>query len=1548
MKNRILFFLISGLMLSTTAWKSAAQSNTTWANAQLITAGEEITSNFTPGTTETLWYKIAITEGNYYEIPYHPSPFYLYMNEGDARWEYAWNDYTYNDSYDGFRAIQFQASQTTTMYIQCSYRESLGSSFSWSIIEVTDNRVCSYAEDIQIGNEIILPKGQKIRWYKAAHQADKYYMASVSGGLLKIKKSCDGQDVATGERIFQVTEAGNYYFRVQIHDFKSEEANNSLKIREIPIQTNTTKEAAYSMQPNERTEFSTVFGRELYFKANLVAGKAYEVIADIEQQFWNIDLEVSDAQGNVISDLKDSQTFAGASKWFVAPTTGLFYFKRTAGQYYNDTQLFAMTLSEINDARFCSNAVAVSQEQTVSYHHKEYKNLWWKIDLEAGSTYLIDLNNNDEQECKLKVFKDCASTQPLAESAKTFSLTTTSAGTYYLEASAYSLQGPTKPSNSFSIRKITNQNNKDCASALQFEPNNQITTAHAHGETLWYKVNVTGGKTYELNGKKAPNDTERVEVYNACQAGLQPIQTGYREALYFTPEANMTYYIKWTGSSQTEAFVWSFNEVTDNRICRLAESITLGEPVVLTPEMNYPNNSYWYKLTLEGGKYYEIDFSKAFYSSSGWFENGDELELYAGCGKERLAGFFKSKQMLAPDKDSVIYIKVSRGITSSVSTLEWTVFERRTGDNRLCSHAEEITLDTEIRTNHLSTKYATQWYKMTLEGGKAYEVAHLYAAHDLFYYMGDEVCATIPEYRDDNRITKGKKTLIYVPETAVYYFLSKAQDVDIVQTDFRWKITESEGDNRMCNFATQVTLGEEFTVNHDEANTRWYKVEVEKNNLYLVDYSSLNHIEYQVEVYEACGLSDYVANGLYVKSFVFKAATTGTYYVKCKYNSGSVSCTISAITDNRSCQYPVEVTAGQTVSGENMTETGLWYTVNLQKDGLYEFDFMNAGSGVYGNLYATCSDESPLARGQREKLLFKATQTGAYLVHLSTEYSVDEAWSWSYSAATASDNRLCEYAVPLAADTTVVNVGNGIRQYWYTMDVQAGKFYQFGCDEGLVLDVYTACGQTRPISSVRSSWTYAAENATKLYLKVSAPDVTDQASWHAVEILPDGRFCTHPLHVQLGQTITSSPRQLGNSHGDLPPSVWYHFIPETTGIYEIESSWQLSTPPSHNLIDYFWAVQVFEDCSLDSLVTQCGHWSRTATTRFKAYANTDYRIAVPIFEQSLLKDHTWKIVKSQTLKGTINVSLAQADGTIMNAQNAKVLLYQRVNDAIICADTLTYSTQGFRSKNLDYGTYLLYAENVGKGSDMKTYLAGWYEKTGIWQEATEIILDSEIKDVEFRLTAAPDDIFAGDVTIAGFVSAIGSEGGQAVAKENIDISIYRKKSGPQGIRPQAVKAIYRVVSADDWELVARLKTDAEGKYRIANLPEGSYMILVDLPGYSAEDSGIVIDASAGENYENNDFQADEETMTIIKVSTGLSDANAYRVKLYPNPFEQEIIVESANDAWLQVFNASGVCVYSQKLTLERETVQLTNLPAGIYYFRIEKDGKSNAFVTIKK
>jgi len=105
----------------------------------------------------------------------------------------------------------------------------------------------------------------------------------------------------------------------------------------------------------------------------------------------------------------------------------------------------------------------------------------------------------------------------------------------------------------------------------------------------------------------------------------------------------------------------------------------------------------------------------------------------------------------------------------------------------------------------------------------------------------------------------------------------------------------------------------------------------------------------------------------------------------------------------------------------------------------------------------------------------------------------------------------------------------------------------------------------------------------------------------------------------------------------------------------------------------------------------------------------------------------------------------------------------------------------------------------------------------------------------------------------------------------------------------------------------------------------------------------------------NGVAANIYTVTVFREEpvTGIDDSFAHELKIYPNPFTGEIHitgadVETGRAPSLQIINAAGLAVYALMITNHNETIRLAHLPPGVYFFRVEKDGKEKTVKVVKK
>ena len=71
------------------------------------------------------------------------------------------------------------------------------------------------------------------------------------------------------------------------------------------------------------------------------------------------------------------------------------------------------------------------------------------------------------------------------------------------------------------------------------------------------------------------------------------------------------------------------------------------------------------------------------------------------------------------------------------------------------------------------------------------------------------------------------------------------------------------------------------------------------------------------------------------------------------------------------------------------------------------------------------------------------------------------------------------------------------------------------------------------------------------------------------------------------------------------------------------------------------------------------------------------------------------------------------------------------------------------------------------------------------------------------------------------------------------------------------------------------------------------------------------------------------------------------MKIYPNPFADELRIVGAEGCTLRVIDSAGAAVHIQKINSSNEIIRLEHLSKGVYFFRVEKDGQTKTVKILK-
>lgn len=387
-------------------------------------------------------------------------------------------------------------------------------------------------------------------------------------------------------------------------------------------------------------------------------------------------------------------------------------------------------------------------------------------------------------------------------------------------------------------------------------------------------------------------------------------------------------------------------------------------------------------------------------------------------------------------------------------------------------------------------------------------------------------------------------------------------------------------------------------------------------------------------------------------------------------------------------------------------------------------------------------------------------------------------------------------------------------------------------------------------------------------------------------------------------------------------------------IQSIQNNWNFYTS---TWVPYFKSERLF-DYTFDFANIRQPEWvisryyyhggpdKKSYTSRLKMYEMPVHHRLIEQRELSLI-DTTWFLqnydkfyysgfgVATGNVTGYVQTTEGQA------VESGYVLMFPTgVTGKASVADSIRINVDGsFSFIGVPTGNYYVVA--VPDTAMYPTALTTYYGDVALWSDASilNITDGSKIDSLVIHLVIPP--VLNGNTTLSGLVEEVNLKSGTIT-------------TAPKGVTGNPVKSASVILIGRNkgGNILARTVTDALGFYKFERVPAGSYDILVDIPGLTLVNYHTVTVASDDAEITGLDY-----TVGISSISNDLTDKNAARFNLYPNPCHGyvNLLINGADNSTTQVriFDMNGKVHATESCTSGLNRIDL-NLPKGIYIMQI--------------
>ena len=221
-----------------------------------------------------------------------------------------------------------------------------------------------------------------------------------------------------------------------------------------------------------------------------------------------------------------------------------------------------------------------------------------------------------------------------------------------------------------------------------------------------------------------------------------------------------------------------------------------------------------------------------------------------------------------------------------------------------------------------------------------------------------------------------------------------------------------------------------------------------------------------------------------------------------------------------------------------------------------------------------------------------------------------------------------------------------------------------------------------------------------------------------------------------------------------------------------------------------------------------------------------------------------------------------------------------------------------------------------------------------WTEATEITInENETQNLTFILTANENNM--PELTSLNNLHSI--NGNIVYLQSEGNAGIYRGQPGQIAAEgsQQTIRFVLSRVENTNTTFFKTTLSDEKGEYNFQYIPDGYYLLEVDIPGLAQYDNSIIVFEGGSSSKEIN--------FKIIKDFAVSSSLNLISndIKIYPNPCSDVLKIEVKNSEYnlekVQLFDLTGKLLFEKNIQANSYLLATKQYVNGVYILKIGND-----------